>query len=275
MKLIEFNDFQVKRIVIKINLCGLRGPETGAITHPLFLEAILKWLRLTVGNEVQIAVVESNATTSLPSLFIDWLGFKDVLRKWNAKFVNLSKAPGDVKIKEGILKGQRIPDIFNDCYFISLAKLKTHQLTKISCALKNQFGCIPYYRKIIFHKCLDEAIVEANKFFRPDLAIVDGIIALVGTQGPSYGVPVRAGVVIGSKDPVACDSLCAKILGFSPLFIKHIRLSEKAKIGTTKYNIIGGSVGFKINPYWSTVESYLLRLGARLSNRARKEESQW
>jgi uncharacterized protein (DUF362 family) len=275
MELIGVNKVEADRVVIKINLCGLRTPETGAITHPLFLNALLKCLRTRFGEKMEIVVVESDATTSLPSLFIKWLGFQEVLNKWNAKFVNLSRARGSVKIKEGILKGQRIPDVFNGSYFISLAKLKTHIATKITCVLKNQFGCIPYPRKIRYHRSLDEAIVEANKYFKPNLSIVDGIIALTGTQGPSYGIPVHAGVILASKDPVACDSLCAKLLGFSPRSVRHIKLSEKVGIGTSKYKLVGDQIDFKINSHWGFLESHAMNIGMKLLNRARRKVSQW
>lgn len=275
MKLVGINKVETERIVIKINLCGLRGPETGAITHPTFLDALLKWLRTSLGEKIEIVVVESDATTSLPSMFIEWLGFQEVIRKWDAKFVNLSRANGSIKIKEGILKGQKIPDVFNGSFLISLAKLKTHIGTKITCALKNQFGCIPYPRKMRYHKSLDEAIVEANRYFKSNLSIVDGIIALVGTQGPSYGIPIRAGIIIASRDPVACDSLCAKLLGFSPRSVKHIKLSEKAKLGTSKYKIVGDPIDFKINSHWGFLESLAMNVGMKLLNRARIKVSQW
>lgn len=275
MKLININRLEAERIVIKINLCGFRGPETGVITHPTFLNAFLKWLRTTFGEKIEIFIVESDATTSLPSLFMKWLGFQEVLDKWNSKFINLTEAPGNVKIKNGILKGQKVPEVFNGSFFISLAKLKTHIGTKITCSLKNQFGCIPYPLKMRYHKFLDEAIVEANKYFKPNLSIVDGIIALTGTQGPSYGIPVKAGVIIGSRDPVACDSVCAKLLGFSPHSIRHIKLAEKANLGTTKYSVIGDRIDFKINPHWGPLESRVMSIGSKLLNRARKKVSRW
>jgi uncharacterized protein (DUF362 family) len=275
MELIGINKVEAERVVIKINLCGLRTPETGAITHPLFLDALLKCLRTIFGEKMEIVVVESDATTSLPSLFIKWLGFQEVLNKWNIKFVNLSRADDSIKIKEGILKGQKIPDIFNGSYFISLAKLKTHIATKITCVLKNQFGCIPYPRKIRYHRSLDEAIVEANKYFKPNLSIVDGIVALTGTQGPSYGIPVHARVILASKDPVACDSLCAKLLGFSPRSVRHVKLSEKAGIGTSKYKVVGDPVNFKINSHWGFLESHAMNIGMKLLNRVRRKVSRW
>lgn len=48
-------------VVIKINLCDFRPPETGAITHPKFLAALLKYLR-TNFRGLKIKVVESLAS---------------------------------------------------------------------------------------------------------------------------------------------------------------------------------------------------------------------
>ncbi|MGA2626676.1 MAG: DUF362 domain-containing protein [Candidatus Bathyarchaeia archaeon] len=236
-KQIDVNDLGDRdRIVIKPNILGLRTPETGAITHPIFLDGLLSWLRKSADYRREILVVESDSTAGLQDIFADWFGFTEVLKRWNVRFVNLSQAVPGLKIQDGVLKGQEVPELFQESFFITLAKLKTHMKTKISCALKNQFGCIPSQRKIRFHKFLDEAIVEANKYFRPNLCIVDGIIALTGVQGPDYGLPVRAGITLSSKDPVACDSVCAKLLGFRPSSVRHIKLSEKAGIGSILNN---------------------------------------
>ncbi len=78
MGLVHLDKIDSKRILVKINLCGLRGPETGAITHPLFLDAFLNWLRTNLEYKGEIAIVESNATASLPDLLLSG----SVLRKF-------------------------------------------------------------------------------------------------------------------------------------------------------------------------------------------------
>ncbi|MBC7130639.1 DUF362 domain-containing protein, partial [Candidatus Bathyarchaeota archaeon] len=143
---------------------------------------------------------------------------------------------------------------------ISLAKLKTSSVTKISCALKNQFGCIPYKKKIRFHRFLDEAIVDANLAMRPHLSIVDGIIAHAGAKGPAFGRPVPTHIMIAGDDPVAVDSCCAKIFGFNPYFIGHVRKAAKAKIGSMHgYEVI--LKGFqrmpKVNPEFNMLENFI------------------
>jgi uncharacterized protein (DUF362 family) len=79
-----------RQVAIKINLCDYKPPETGATTHPKFLDAFLEWLGLLRGD-LNVYVVESDATQARPDLISRWLGFDEVMRKHGAKWANLSK----------------------------------------------------------------------------------------------------------------------------------------------------------------------------------------
>jgi len=259
------------RIAIKINLCDARTPDTGAITHPLFLDAVLKLLRNMFGFKLKIKIVESDATVALPDLFIKWFGFERVLKKWDAEYVNLSKDKIVYKKSGGrVLKKVPIPKTLDVAdYFITLPKLKTNSLTKITCSLKNQFGCLPIRNKARYHKVIDDVIAEINSVLRPDLCIVDGIISHVGVQGPAFGYPLHSNLILLGMDPVAVDTVASKILGFNPMFIGHIKKSERMLVGTMRYNLIGEE---KIVPIYrpNFLEWRLYRLGAYLQRRAKK-----
>jgi uncharacterized protein (DUF362 family) len=227
-------------VVLKINLCDFRLPETGAVTHPVFLDAALNYLRSNF-ERLNIFVVESDATSARPDLLIKWLGFEGILKKNNAIYVNLSKTETfEKRIHGRFFQEMNVPTLLRDAdCFISMAKLKTAMLTKITCCLKNQFGCIPYSRKIKFHNKLDDVIVDSNLSMKPNFCIVDGIIGMGGTKGPNDGVPLNYGAVISGKDPVAVDSVCAKILGFNPYFVEHIRKAQESSLGKMKFKIAG------------------------------------
>jgi uncharacterized protein (DUF362 family) len=231
-----------RRIVIKINLCDFRLPETGAITHPLFLDALLRYIRERF-DDIDVYVVESDATVGQPDLLIQWFGFLQVLKRWNASWCNLTKQKTVRRQINGFyFKEIDVPEIFNDSYFITLAKMKTHFDVKISCALKNQFGCIPYFRKVKYHPHIHDVIVDANLAMRPDFCIVDGIVSMGGVYGPILGVPIIANVIVVGKDPVAVDAVCAKLIGFRPIFIKYLRKAAGAGVGSLKYKIVGGNI---------------------------------
>jgi len=258
-------------IAIKINLCDARTPDTGAITHPLFLDALLKLLREIFGFKLKIKIVESDATVALPDLFMKWFGFEKVLKKWDAEYVNLSKDEIVYKKSEGsVLRRVPVPKTLDVAdYFITVPKLKTNSLTKITCCLKNQFGCLPMRNKVRYHKVIDDVIAEINSVIRPDLCIVDGIISHVGVQGPAFGYPLHSNLILLGTDPVAVDTAVSKILGFNPHFIGHIKKSERIHVGTMKYNLAGEE---KIVPIYqpSFLEWRLYSLGAYLQRKAKK-----
>lgn len=231
-----------ERIVIKLNLCDARTPETGSITHPLFLDGLLNYLR-GKHNDIEIFVVESDATVVIADLFIKWFNFESIIRKWEAKWINLSKQNTIEKRIDGkFFKRIDKPEILEDSYFISLAKLKTNLMTTITCCLKNQFGCLPLVEKSVYHPDIDKVIADVNLVMKPNYCIVDGIIAMGGAKGPAFGIPIPAGIIVSGKDVVAVDAVCARIMGFRPQSIKHIREAAVLGVGSLKYEVEGEDV---------------------------------
>lgn len=259
-------------IIIKINVCDARTADTGTITHPLFLNALLRYLRETF-EDLNIMVVESDATVVIADLFVKWYGYMPVLEKWNAKYVNLSKCGTILKSINGRhLKELNVPSVFqNSDFFITVPKPKVNPISTITCCLKNQFGCLPVVEKNIYHPFLDEVIADANLAMKPDLCIVDGIIGQGGCQSPAYGVPIPLNLVICSRDPVAVDSLVAKMIGFNPWFIGHIRNAARSGIGSMKYNLLGDEIKFRdIDFEVDKIEFWLLKFASFIQKRAQK-----
>jgi uncharacterized protein (DUF362 family) len=94
---------------------------------------------------------------------------------------------------------------------------------------------------------------------RPDYCIVDGIVGMGGVKGPDLGTPIKSNVIVTGRDPVSVDSVCAKIMGFNPYFIGHVRKAERAGIGSMSYKLIGEDLtrkDFEFNHLYS----WILRL---------------
>ena len=147
-------------------------------------------------------------------------------------------------------------------------KLKTLRETKISCALKNIYGCIAYPRKLIYHPILNEAIVGINKLLRPHLTIVDGIVAL-------GRYPIKLGLIIASKDPFSVDWVASKIMGFNPSKIKFLKIAMKEGLGDRRNIEIRGEdlaafkklfpkESFFWSKRWWNVQLTILNLYAKL-----------
>lgn len=83
-------------------------------------------------------------------------------------------------------------------FLISLAKLKMHTITGITCVLKNQFGANPQKRKIHYHSNLITVIHDLNKVKLPDLCLVNGIIGMEG-NGPVDGTPILSRLLLNRK----------------------------------------------------------------------------
>jgi uncharacterized protein (DUF362 family) len=261
------------KVIIKINLCDFRTPETGAVTHPLFLEATLRHLRENYQN-LKIYVVESDATVALPDLFVKWFGLLPIIQKWNAIWCNLSKQRTLMREINGrYFQKMNVPEIFEDGYFMTLPKMKTSSVTKVSCALKNQFGCLPIRKKIKFHPYLDDVIVDVNLAMHPDFCIVDGIIAMGGSQGPTFGVPIPANLILAGRDPVAVDAVCARIMGFNPNSIGHIRKAHESRVGSMNYRTAGKEIQEACVDFeWDPLQSLVMNMGTRLRARVRPPE---
>ncbi|MGD9130316.1 MAG: DUF362 domain-containing protein [Candidatus Bathyarchaeota archaeon] len=245
LELINFNfGKKPKKVAIKTNMCYYWQSTTGETTDPKVIEAIIDVLRIKF-NPDEILVVESDATAMRAKHAFKTLGYEKLAAKKKVKLLNLCEeetlpVPNETS---SISKKIKIPKILTEVdLFISVPKLKLHRLVGVTCSLKNQFGCIPVQRKVGFHNQLKEAIALINKHVPPDLIIVDGIIAGGKT-------PKKLDLIMASSDPVAVDSVAAKIAGFNPKRIKHIVESEKTGVGSTNFQCVGDDIQHFINKF--------------------------
>lgn len=221
-----------ENIVIKPNICYYWDFSTGQTTDPKFVAALIDVLREQISREINISIVESDASAMKCKYAFKMLGYEELARNYNVKLINLSEDKSDTveAIAGGKLFRFMIPrTIQNADLKINLPKIKyTMEKIKITCALKNIFGCNPYSKKFKYHSQLGEAIVAINKAMVFNLHIIDGII-VSGIQ------PHRLGLVMASTDPVAIDTAAAKIADLNPKTIKYLQLANKEGLGNTTF----------------------------------------
>jgi uncharacterized protein (DUF362 family) len=130
-----------------------------------------------------------------------------------------------------------VPAILDECdLFVNFAKLKTNALTKTTGCLKNIFALYRAKRKVILHGTIDEVLHDMNLVIKSDVCLIDGYIGQEG-MGPAFGRPKRCDLLIGGTNPVAVDACEARIMGFRPLSIRHIRLCHEAGVGPVEYEL--------------------------------------
>jgi uncharacterized protein (DUF362 family) len=66
--------------------------------------------------------------------------------------------------------------------------------------------------------------------FPAGLAVLDGFVGMEG-EGPTSGDPVDLRVAIASADPVACDAVGARVMGFDPGEIGYLHHTARAGLG--------------------------------------------
>jgi len=164
----------------------------------------------------------------------------------------MSRAGAEVGIKEADFDNGR-EVLFKESFFtrkfliadgvleadglISIGKLKTHQLTRITAAVKNQFGCIPGLIKAKYHVDLAvvddfaEMLVALNLLLKPRLYIVDGIMAMEG-NGPRSGDPVKMNVLLFSRDPIALDATICRMIDLKPEYVPTMKPGMEWGLGT-------------------------------------------
>ena len=114
--------------------------------------------------------------------------------------------------------------------FVTLPVLKTHATTVFTGALKNQWGCIPRYDRILLHKHLHELIGQVNAIRPVTLALMDGLVGMQG-RGPINGYPISLNVLLASRDPVALDATAMRLIGLSPRTSQHVVHAERIGLG--------------------------------------------
>ncbi len=227
----------VRNIVIKPNLCYYWDHTTGCTSDPRFVGSMIDVLREQISPKVNITLVESDASAMKCVHAFKMLGFEDLAQKYNVPLVNLSNEKsekmtttvGDKKVT------LQIPKIITDADLrINLTKIKySMEKIKVTCALKNIFGCIPYSRKYRFHPILTEVIVAVNKLMKFDLCLVDSDMAKGSSETR------KIGLTMASKDQVALDAVASKIAGVNPKSIPYLNLASAEGLGTLDFNVKG------------------------------------
>jgi uncharacterized protein (DUF362 family) len=117
--------------------------------------------------------------------------------------------------------------------FMSVAKLKCHQLAGVTLSMKNLVGITPLshyqlngegYRTALhgpdieYRARLPRVIVDLNRARPINLALIDGIKTSEGGEGPwnEGWNPKAANVLIAGKNPVATDAVGTAVMGFDP-----------------------------------------------------------
>ena len=225
------------KILLKPNLLKKAEVEKAVITHPVVVGAFAGILRESGYENIVLADSCGHGTTQA---VIRGTGMDTYLEKYHIPAVDYSEGvktayPQGAQAKEFILPKELLEQ---DCV-ISLSKMKTHALERITGAVKNSYGFVYGFHKAKGHTQYPSAdsfarmLIDLNKCVAPKLYVMDGIVAMEG-NGPGSGDPVSMNVLLMSTDPVALDSVFSRLVYLKPEMVPTNYHGEKMGLGTWK-----------------------------------------
>ncbi len=194
-------------ILIKPNALVGVNPQRCVTTHPSVFRAVAVCLK-----ETGCALTYGDS----PALYDGWgrcepalrnAGFSAVAEEVGATcadfFSGRSLTGSDANVRRQIVIAN---GVLHASGLVSLPKLKTHGLTRITGAIKNQYGCVPGIYKGRYHALAPNVyefcrlLVDITALVKPRLYVMDAITAMEG-NGPMNGTPRQVGAILVSADP--------------------------------------------------------------------------
>lgn len=156
----------------------------------------------------------------------------DKLKGQNVELVNLSVVDMvDISFPGNFFKARRMPAILSlGGFLINAATLKEEpEICTVGAGIKNLLGLLPEVDKSVYHKSIDDVLIDILSIYRPHLSIIDITQLVIGARMENR-VRHVGGVVVGT-DPVAVDAYCASLLGYDPLKISYLKAAHKLGYG--------------------------------------------
>lgn len=236
-------------VAIKPNETTATPSDQTAVTQPDTLRAVID--RIHAHGPRELVVTGGSGAGETDEIF-RIAGLMEVVEATGVRFVDHNRPPFvEVELDYGSdreVEGPQRSVMVNEAVLtydtlIAVNQLKLHQTATVTMALKNiamSYPAADYYghprlekdRKHHFFDDMHSFIAAMAKRFRIDLAITVGHPAMIAT-GPLGGKAVETGLVIASRNPVAADTVGARLLGFQAQAVRHLWEAQKLGLGET------------------------------------------
>ena len=162
-----------------------------------------------------------------------------------------------IRKSNGVIFNVRVSSLLldKDNYFISAAKLKSHDTVIVTLSIKNMaMGSVLYPDKVKVHQELRQTnlnIADLAERVWPDLSVIDGFVGMEG-NGPISGDPIQVGVAIAANDPLAADRVACDVMGVDCLKVGYLYYCAERGLGEAdinKINVVGTSIKECITPF--------------------------
>jgi uncharacterized protein (DUF362 family) len=237
-------------VVITPNWVQKQKPETGIVVGQESLRAIIKLVKEKGPKRIVVATGSGQKSTDE---IMKYCGFQKVIDEEGVEFIDLNQGPYTrINLSHPRVPALNLNKLFNEMTFlISYAQLKLHEEATMSAAIKNIAMGWPSAeehgypkKKLGIHDDLHGFITAMTQVIPIDLSIVSASPAMIGT-GPAKGIAKHTGLVIAGTDPVAVDTIGARLLGFKPQAVRSLFDCSNKGVGindTAQMNVKGLSL---------------------------------
>ena len=238
-----------KVVAVKPNETWAEKGDLTAVTQGDTLRAVLRFLKTLAPGRL---IVTGGAGAAETDEVFRLAGMMAAIEEEGAEFFDHNRPPfAEVALEyapekdvAGPQKSVMVnPRVLEFDTLISLAQLKVHETATVTLCLKNiamSFQAADYYghprheqkHANHFFEDMHSFIAAMAKRFPAQLGIIAGHPAMIG-MGPIGGHTFETGLVIASRDPIAADTVGARLLGFSPRGVHHIWEAARLGLGET------------------------------------------
>jgi uncharacterized protein (DUF362 family) len=239
-------------VLIKPNFGVDLPSSTGGTTNPIVVVTLIELAR--EAGAKRVIVGESSVVGYNAGEIFEFLGVRELFEKAGTELVNMD---ADESIQVKVPNGKNFEKMrihstaWKSDFIISVPVMKTHFQTVVSLGLKNMKGVLPDSMKKLSHRIgvkqhreefeLEQSILDLNSVIKPDLTVIDGIVAQEGYTPGSPGVtgsPLPFDTVVAGFDPVATDATAAYLMGFDPMEVPLIRKAYERGLGEARLEMI-------------------------------------
>ncbi|KMQ50260.1 Iron-sulfur cluster-binding protein [Chitinispirillum alkaliphilum] len=224
-----------EKILLKPNILWGTDPEQCVVSHPVVFKAVVQ---LVKESGAVVSYGDSPGGIQSPLKALKKTGHHQVALEEEVELADFEHGR-EISYPEGV-SSKRLTianGVLESDGVISLPKLKTHGLTRMTGAVKNQYGCLPGAVKGDYHARFPDIlefsrlIVDVCGLVRPRLYVMDAVFAMEG-NGPQSGDPRKMGLLLVSADPVALDAVAARLIDLKPEYISTSLPGKISGLGT-------------------------------------------
>ena len=216
----------------------------------------------------KVFLMENSTQSNFTRLVFEVAGFKRLCEERGAEplyldegreaKVRLPHMGYDIHVSRHV---KRIIDDRDKVTYINVPKLKTHSMTVMTVGIKNQYGLVSQRDRSPDHNFrLHKKLADVYSVIQPDFTLVDGTVATIYGHYPPEALHKMAlvpfNILVGGRDTVAVDTVCARILGYKVSEVKHLAEARDMGLGCADMR----SINVEGEPMDRFTEKYPYRL---------------